>query len=589
MGRDNTSGDHEVARIRRQIAAVVFGILAIFLFSSEFMNAMFNNRLDEEGADLATRFVFSFKPTVIAIYLVFSAILYLVILRYLRPLFGYVRTGKDYDAARTAAVNVPWVIVAFQLAAWTFGTTAYYIMRKWQAESGIPFGLGLPLKIAVGLPAGVYTAVLFNIILIPLKERLRIHALTTAENDTFSRNRDSYVVLSIIVFIVVNFIYITYYYTNTSSPITFASFYLPLLIAAVFYSGVSFGLMALSKHEYKTQVATISSVLRQLSEGKADLGTRIDIINYNELGEIAGFSNRILDNFADILDRITSSTNTISESVQQLSLAGRQDAAYANQQASATTEIVRTMEEVDRLAKEIGDQARTVAQVAGDMDTKIQQGFDATNDTIRKMGIVKQSNAGTIDEMGNLNRYITDIWDVVKIINGIAGQIKIIAFNATLEAASAGEAGKNFEIVASEIRRLADNTVASTSEIRTRIETIQKASNALIAASVEDTEHIREAWELAHRQEATFQALRSLSLSSSDASKTMRDRVSHQIQAYEQVLVTLKQTSAAIGEFSESIEGTNRTAEQLQTIVESLGDIVDHKSASSDTRPGEPT
>jgi len=272
--------------------------------------------------------------------------------------------------------------------------------------------------------------------------------------------------------------------------------------------------------------------------GRANLETRIAIINYNELGEIAGFANGILDNFVGILDKISETSTTLH----------RQNASYANEQASSTTEIVRTMEEVDALSKEIGTRSREVEQLALDMNNQIDRGVTAITRTMETMGAVKRSNAETIAEMRNLTEQINSIWEVVKIINGIAGQIKIIAFNATLEAASAGDAGKNFEIVASEIRRLADNTVASTSEIRSMIERIQGAADAMVLSSEDDTRQIAAAWDLSSQQETAFGALQKLSASTSGVAQEMHRDVSQQINAYGQVLETLKQISTGVGQ-----------------------------------------
>lgn len=563
----------ETRVIQRRIAAVVFGVLGIFLFSSELMNAIFNNRLDGVGARLGERILFAFKPTVVAIYVVFATLLYLLIMRYLRPLMSFLRNGTDYDQARTAAINVPWVIIVFQLTAWTLGTTLYYALKGWEAESGIPVWFGLPLKIAVGFPAGVYTSILFNLILIPAKERLRIAALGDGEEDRFSRNRDYWVVAAILVFVVVNFAYVAYYFALSAGEPTFAHFYLPMIGATVFYAGVSFGLIALSKREYFLQIDSIRSILQRMAVGDRQLDSRINIINYNELGEIAGYANLIVDNFADILRRISESAAMVLQSSQTLSSASRQNAAYANEQASSTAEIVTTMEEVNSHSNEIGSQAKSVEDAAQQMKQEIGNGNTATKRTIEKMEAVRNSNAETIRQVRNLDEHIRNIWEIVKIINGIAGQIKIIAFNATLEAASAGEAGKNFEIVATEIRRLADNTVASTAEIRSRIEQIQSAADALIDTSRADSEHITEAWTLAGRQESTLELLLGLSESSSEAAGVMNRRVSQQIGAFEQVLMTLKQISAGVHEFSDSIEDTNRTADSLNETVGTLNQI----------------
>lgn len=564
----------ETGRIKRNIALTVYGVLGIFLFASEFLNSVFNNRLDGLGFSFVERVVFAAKPAVFGLYVVFALGLYLLIIRYLTPLFRYLETGDGYDKARKAAVNVPWVIIIFQSAAWTIATFLYYMGMGWTVESGIPFLFGLPLKIAVGLPSGVYISIIFNLILIPAKQQLNITCLGDGEDDRFSRNRDFFVVLAIIIVMIVNFAYISYYYANAAVQVSLASFYLPLIGVAVFYGVVSFGLIALSKREYRLQIDSIRVILRRMAGGDTRVDTRINIINYNELGEIAGYVNEIVDNFAGIIAKINETSGLVLESSQTLSSASRENSAYANQQASSTTEIVTTMEEVDALSHEIGSQAGNVEESAHRMRTEIDTGFSTTKATIDTMESVRTSNAETITEIKNLGDHIRNIWEIVKIINGIAGQIKIIAFNATLEAASAGEAGKNFEIVASEIRRLADNTVASTSEIRARIEQIQSAADALIHSSETDTKHISRAWTLSQQQETTFDSLLKLSDSSSDAAAAMNSRVSQQIGAFEQVLITLKQISTGIHEFSESIEETNRTADRLNETAATLNEIV---------------
>ena len=95
----------------------------------------------------------------------------------------------------------------------------------------------------------------------------------------------------------------------------------------------------------------------------------------------------------------------------------------------------------------------------------------------------KNSNNEIIDGIRALGQQIDCIGDIVTIINDIADQTRIIAFNAELEAVSAGEAGKNFHIVATEIRRLANSTVNSVNDIQSYIQNIQNASKNLIQSS----------------------------------------------------------------------------------------------------------
>ena len=136
-------------------------------------------------------------------------------------------------------------------------------------------------------------------------------------------------------------------------------------------------------------------------------------------------------------------------------------------------QVVSTMEDSDNLTKKVGTQIQDVASMSVATRENVEEGFSIIQGNLEKMSEVKEANEKTIAGIRSLNDEIAGIWEIVKMINSIAGQIKMIAFNAELEASSAGEAGKNFEIVANEIRRLADSTVSSTAQIRQKIQTIQ--------------------------------------------------------------------------------------------------------------------
>lgn len=571
-------GQEMTRKIRGQLALVVFGVLGIFLFSSELMNAIFNNAFDAMGVSPGRRIAFAFKPTVAVIYIIFASLLYTVILRYLKPLFRFIEDGEEYDRARLAAIRIPWMIIIFQFVAWFLGTTLYYYLKGWDAESGIPFIFGLPLKLAVGFPSGVYTSILFNLILIGAKQKLGIVSMREGENDTFSRNRDYFVVLAIIVFLSVNFTYIAYYFSRAQKEISLTGFYLPMLFMVLYYGAISYGLIALSKKEYFLQIDTIGNVLGKMARGSTRLDQRIEIINYNELGEIAGYVNMIMNNFYDLLKKISETSSLMADSSSSLASASQENAAHSNQQASSTAEIVSTMEELNSLSRDMGNKASNVEEVAGRVKTSVRDGFDLTQENIEKMKHLRDAYTDTINGMKNLGEHIGGIWEIVKIINGIAGQIKIIAFNAALEASAAGEAGKNFEIVASEIRRLADSTVNSTNEIRSKIGDIQHASDKLVSSSEEDTVKMQEVWEMSGRIEDVFKKILDLSEDSLQSTASMNKTVSQQIDAFEQVLITARQISRGISEFTTSVEETTRTADAIEHTVETLNAIVENSS-----------
>lgn len=177
----------------------------------------------------------------------------------------------------------------------------------------------------------------------------------------------------------------------------------------------------------------------------------------------------------------------------------------------------------------------------------VNNGVTYIEDTIQKMSEIQESSGDTVDGIRALGEEIEGIWEIVGIINSIASQTKIIAFNAELEASSAGEKGKNFEIVASEIRRLADNTVVSTGEIKRRIKDIQVSSGNLVLAGQEEATKIQEGRELSNRMQEVFNRLRDHSERSYGR---INEIVNNQVTNFESVLEDLNRLNDDVDTFS---------------------------------------
>jgi len=139
---------------------------------------------------------------------------------------------------------------------------------------------------------------------------------------------------------------------------------------------------------------------------------------------------------------------------------------------------------------------------------------------------------------------------------------------------AAGEAGKNFEIVAGEIRRLADNTMTSTRAIKERIDEVQSASDNLIVVSREGTQKITEGWKLSKNLDAVFQEVLDSSETSADSARKISESINQQAEAFEQILLTLKQISDGIDNFVVSTEATTQASETLRVMADDLKGIV---------------
>ena len=324
----------------------------------------------------------------------------------------------------------------------------------------------------------------------------------------------------------------------------------------------------------------IRELTTKIAEG--DLTGRVEDISEDEIGVMSVHFNSLVDTVEEMLKKIKNTSAELFESVQSLSVSSQEITATSNEQAAAVKEIVSTMEDSDQLSKSIANRIGEVTKISNKTREVVQTGFSTVQNSLGKMDEIKNSNSETIEGIKSLGEKIDSIWEIVNIINGIADQTKIIAFNAELEASAAGEAGKNFQIVATEIRRLADSTMTSTNEIKGKINEIQHSSDNLIIASEEGTEHIREGGELSGELQRIFEDVLSSAEISAESAEQIAASINQQVSAFEQILLTLRQISNGIDNFVVSTKSTAASSVSLKELAESLKELVERYQVSSD-------
>jgi methyl-accepting chemotaxis protein len=263
------------------------------------------------------------------------------------------------------------------------------------------------------------------------------------------------------------------------------------------------------------------------------------------------------------------SNNLLAETMH-LAEATKVSAENSQNQTAAVKEIVATMHDSTELANNIGDKIKQVTQLAEQSRDAVISGSQALQNNVNELMAIKNTNMLTIDGIKELNSQINGIWDIVSIINNVADQTKIIAFNAELEASSSGEAGKNFHIVATEIRRLSDNIIDSIKEIREIITQIQKSSDNLILDSEKGTAQIDSGCESARSLESGFQSIMQSSKATADSSHEILDNVGQLTSASEQIFITLQQIAQGIETFSQNTANISVASESVKEIASLL-------------------
>src|SRR5208337_4238556 len=184
-------------------------------------------------------------------------------------------------------------------------------------------------------------------------------------------------------------------------------------------------------------------------------------------------------------------------------------------------------------------------------------GAGAVDSVLMKMTDITNDNRKSIQEIVELGRKSGEITKVMEIINTIADQTKLIAFNAALEASSAGEAGKRFGVVALEIRRLADSVMESTGEIESKINEIQEAINRLVIASEKGAKGIQEGMEYSNQTAGILAGIVDDAQATTDAAKQISLSTQQQKTASNQVVTALR----------EIVAGTEQNTDAVNKVV----------------------
>ena len=285
----------------------------------------------------------------------------------------------------------------------------------------------------------------------------------------------------------------------------------------------------------------------------------------------------LINTVVDILQKILKESQEISmsvvESSNELSVISRETAVTSLEQNSGVKELLSAMEQTDNLSKNIAEKIGEVSIVAKKTTDNIIDGFEILKQNMHKLDEIQSANDTTVEGIKRLTEKINGISDIVRIINGIADQTNIIAFNAEIEASSAGDIGENFALVANEIRRLTNNTIQSTNEIRKRIVEIQHSSEELLSSSQNGSNKILAGTKIINELNDRFEELQNSSETMDYASSDIKTIIEQQTSSFAQIVVTLRQIAAAAETFSTSTQKISDSAQNLCLISTKLKNL----------------
>ena len=285
------------------------------------------------------------------------------------------------------------------------------------------------------------------------------------------------------------------------------------------------------------------------------------------------FSSAYLISFS-ITRRLNQAANIIASSSTEIATTVEQQERTVSQQVSSVSQTTTTMEQLDVSSLQSAEQAEASANGAKLALTLAENGNRAVQQTMSGMSNLKQKVGAIAEQIINLSEQTSQIGSISGLVGDLANQTNMLALNAAVEAARAGEHGKGFSVVASEIRKLADQSKKSAQDITALVADIQGAINTTVMVTDEGTKTVDQSIQLAQGTAESFtgvaDAVNNVFLNSQQISLNVKQQaiaVRQVVQAMNAVNLGAKESASGIAQVKASTQQLNEAAQKLKSVI----------------------
>jgi methyl-accepting chemotaxis protein len=328
-----------------------------------------------------------------------------------------------------------------------------------------------------------------------------------------------------------------------------------------------------TKEYLETETNKMVEVINELANGNFSINLEYEDRG-DDISRLKERLSRMILNLRELISQVKEAAETLSSAGSQISSSAEQIAAGTQEQASQAGEVASAVEQMTATIVENAKNADSAAQLANRASEVARSGGDSIRETIDEMRRIADSVRNSADVVKELGRSGEKIGEIISVISDIADQTNLLALNAAIEAARAGEHGRGFAVVADEVRKLAEKTASSTREIKEIITSIQSNTNSAVNAMDNGVREVQEGIKIADKAGDALEEIIKVIEQVRDVVNQIASASNQQATTSEQISKSIESISTVTQETASGVHQMAKSADDLNRLTEKLNKIV---------------
>jgi len=358
-----------------------------------------------------------------------------------------------------------------------------------------------------------------------------------------------------------------------------------LVISSLLAAGVASGIAGIFRRRFSVALTTVASRTKVIAGG--DLSSEpLSSQSDDEIGDLIHSVNQMQNSLREIIHSMADAAEHVASASEQISTTATQMAQGAEVQRDQASQVASAMQEMASTVQEVSASSNTAAEAARQAAETARNGGKVVQDTLTKMQAIAESVSGTSKKIMELGKSSDQIGRIIGVIDDIADQTNLLALNAAIEAARAGEQGRGFAVVADEVRKLAERTTTATKEIARMIQMIQEETRSAVDAMDQETRHANEGVATTAHAGASLQEIIRMAEQVGEMIVHIATAATQQSTTTEQVSASMEQIANLVKESAIGAQQSAKACHDLSGLALDLQSLVSRFKAAGNGRDG---